>query len=659
MKALRHIVDPILHKHISSPSSQDVEGGRRGAAAASSFWKQIKNGNSIGKNYRSSLRRRCNNYLACEHHIPVVEIHNAIFYQGNLWLNKPDEHTLAHIRNLTQLFASRSNHLPVNLAHNNANGGAGSTWIPGPRIILFDSNNAAYLPPKGFDGPSTSSSTRSSTPPPTTCARVWDTSSFFLFPWELGNAYHTVNDNVLSVLASVVLQHVTDITHYSGAGVDNPSHRTLFTFKGPNGSEKAQNSSLNSLLRVLFDGDVQQAAVLLDPEAGPHCVRRVVWGSAAKPFYVDGLGELRKVLHAVLRQVLHLKFGEKPVRLGGGTDATAAVGRESRTGTGSKHSWPDLNQLQSTKGAHVQVQSEEANDKEVKIKVVIVSRNLGGVIKGKEKLARTLMSRSEIALLNAFAQIKGVQVERCCNFAVYDKPEALLSVFANADVCIGVHGAGLTNCVLGPKGMVLFELQGRRFPYFGFDSFMKIAHMADGIYACYVAYKVGDSGMELTADAVGDIVHTSMTLVGHMLRAKGVGGGALSLIDKHGNFLEADAGGLVMFTAPNDTRIVIVPTPYSSSPSLLPVHLLGPLGAPDVDPSETGVIPYYAARGYMTRLNYAESCRRLPYYAFRIYTKELINVNTPTPCDQNKILRKPTPDSLALPFERQIRHYLR
>ena len=57
----------------------------------------------------------------------------------------------------------------------------------------------------------------------------------------------------------------------------------------------------------------------------------------------------------------------------------------------------------------------------------------------------------------------------------------IISKFGDIDVCMGIHGAGLANCVFGPPGVTVFEMQ-TRFHNFGFDSFMKVAHMAGGTH---------------------------------------------------------------------------------------------------------------------------------------------------------------------------------
>ena len=89
------------------------------------------------------------------------------------------------------------------------------------------------------------------------CVRQWDTSAYFLHPWESSNSFHSFNDNVLAVLATVVLQHVVgaDTTSPLGGG-----HRTLFMFRKNAFSKKAATSQLFKLLFWIFEGDVRETA---------------------------------------------------------------------------------------------------------------------------------------------------------------------------------------------------------------------------------------------------------------------------------------------------------------------------------------------------------------------------------------------------------------
>jgi hypothetical protein len=477
---------------------------------------------------------------------------------------------------------------------------------------------------------------------------------------------------------------VTDVTHGAGGSarrsdagghVSRPPHRTLFVFKGPPGSEQAAGgNALFRILHVLFDGDVQPASALLASTGGAQCVRRVVWGSAAKPFYADGLGHLRRVLYAVLRRVLQLRYGDKLVP-SGRADVSGEYAVLAENNANVRAERGDA----AGAGAAATAAAAAKTGGGAKIKVVLVSRNLDG---SQSKLARSLQETSERALLGAFQREGGVHAERCCRFGDFRTPESLLAIFADADVCIGVHGAGLTNCLLGPPGMLVFELQARRFPYFGFDSFMKIAHMAGGTYACYIAPKVAENGMALSADAVDDIVHTAMALVAssgssglasasqrsRSQVAPNSGGSRLAMAGNSAAGADAHAAmwRLTTHIAPNGTQFVLVPNPHRGPLSgLLALDILGPLGAAkganrdawSVDSAE-GVVPYYSAKGYVSPLNYAEECKRLPYYAFRKRAKEMISVDSNIPCDQNKIMRKPTAESLTSSFDKQIRPYL-
>ena len=94
---MKEIVDPLVHRY-GGNTEKDTDNGRDEA-----FW--AANDKSISNMKPSSLRRRCSNYLACEHHVPVVEVENAIFYDGALHLNNPNVATLKAIRNMNQIHA--------------------------------------------------------------------------------------------------------------------------------------------------------------------------------------------------------------------------------------------------------------------------------------------------------------------------------------------------------------------------------------------------------------------------------------------------------------------------------------------------------------------------------------------------------------------------
>jgi capsular polysaccharide biosynthesis protein len=50
-----------------------------------------------------------------------------------------------------------------------------------------------------------------------------------------------------------------------------------------------------------------------------------------------------------------------------------------------------------------------------------------------------------------------------------------LAHFAYADICMGVHGAGLANCAFVNPNALMFEFQN--WHNYGFDSFAKVSNI--------------------------------------------------------------------------------------------------------------------------------------------------------------------------------------
>ena len=648
-RILKEVLDPIIRNYDQNAGSK-TSTEQLARDPYNDFWsRRISNANSttnaIDSAYKSLLRRRCANFLACEHHIPVVEVQNAIFYAGKLYLHEPDADSLNAISQLNSIFGSRKNHLPVSLT-SGMNGNGNSEWLPGPQIVVYstDKSNGKYIFP----------SEKEKIHVPTRCGQVWDTSAFFLFPWEVSNPYHALNDNVLSVLASVVLQYITDVTHSRAPTAKHaptrPSHYTLFKFK-----HKDPHTPLMQLLHLLFDGDVRSAREVLSPtkaaswreEPIAHCVRRVAWGSAAKPFYVDGLGELRRVLYGILRRSMALKFGEQLIS---SHDFGLSVsGNELPPATRSSQLL--LRNSEAISSASVRATRNAG------LRVVLVSRNLDA--SGAQNLARAMDTASELALTRAFSMSSQVtEVTRCCKFATLKTIDALVPIFGNADICLGVHGAGLSNCLLGPPGMLILELQAKRFPYFGFDSFMKLAHMSSGTHICYISSNIGSNGMLLRAEEVTDIVQTALQVAKDP--KKGIG-----LLPE---------SGILHYVAPGGTTLLVTPSPRTQHLAYLsPVDVLGPLGlkAGSVESSQraskslanieqmtANAVPYYCAKGLTSPLSFVDACQKLPYYSFRRYTSQLVRSSQAVTCDQGKIKRKVNPESQNKPFSVLIAPHL-
>ena len=140
---------------------------------------------------RSSLRFRCRDYLACEYHLPVVELENVIIDKGVVYLNNPDKSSLAAIERMMDpavMFKVTRGRLPSTLIQNNAE----NEWLPGPQLVIYNSGER-----------------NSRTAGPPRCRHVWDTSAFFLFPWESHNAFHALNDNVRPYTLNIYITFTT------------------------------------------------------------------------------------------------------------------------------------------------------------------------------------------------------------------------------------------------------------------------------------------------------------------------------------------------------------------------------------------------------------------------------------------------------------------
>ena len=187
-----------------------------------------------------------------------------------LWLKDVDMETIMQIEALQDFYAGRKDYLPASLAKP-------GVWTPGPKIVTYKDGDKDV---------------------PTACAKVWDTDAFFLYPWESNNAYHSLNDNLMSVLASVVLQYVSD---YLYERVPPSSRKTLFLFRN---FDSLNPTVIYKAMVPLFSADVLPAKEVLGRNRGPQCFRRISWGSAAKPFYKDSLATLRRAMYLVFRAVM-------------------------------------------------------------------------------------------------------------------------------------------------------------------------------------------------------------------------------------------------------------------------------------------------------------------------------------------------------------------
>jgi len=294
-----------------------------------------------------------------------------------------------------------------------------------------------------------------------------------------------MNDNVFSVLASVYLE-----TALSTDLIAVP--KSLYLFKRPAG--QSSPTSMFKLLHSLFHGRVHSAGQLL--RGGPHCLRHASWGTAFKPFYRDSLFHLRTKLYELFKYTLTLQF-QFPLALHGvHGDNPLMVQDEAAVRMFTKKG------LQKKKSVHP--------------KVIIMTRSS---TKPSNSAQRKLAKQSEEKMIELF-RLHNAEASICCSFGSKSNPEEAAKEIAQAlwdvDICIGIHGAGLANCVLGAEGMIVVELQTHH--NYGFDSFMKIAHNALGHYLFYdirkakVYHGQDGAGTLLTDQNIQDIVYLALGL---------------------------------------------------------------------------------------------------------------------------------------------------
>ena len=367
-------------------------------------WKGIDGYDTLN----SSLRIPCRGRVACEYLNPSIEMENVIILDGVVYLNHLDAKSNETIQVMKSFYASEIGWLPSTLVRTSDHS---QDWVTGPRISFRWLDNKV----------------------PKKCATIWDTTAFFIHPWEPNNAFHALNDNILSVLMGIAVSYLLN-GHITKSV-------TLFKFNLSYSPSKP-SGIMFKVLDFIFADIARPASDLL--KGGPHCIRKVVWSNAKKPFYKDSLAHLRKILHNFLVLVLQK----------------------------NKH-FPEL-------------PTPEFREKEKKRtspqvpRVVIVTRNFTDGLKNPY---RKLSYTSEVALKNAF-EAQGAYVVICCDFTrVVTTVPRLLSYFSHADICIGMHGAGLANCIFMRPQSIIIEIQSGF--GFGFDSYLKIAQMQNGFYIAY------------------------------------------------------------------------------------------------------------------------------------------------------------------------------
>ncbi len=588
-KVLAEVLDPIVrndegmvkvirdvHRSVSTKATSNKE----------AFWEKIssmsQNNRSgeavkgqkeenipITSEYRSSLRWQCTNHLACEE-ARTLEIDNAIFYNGTLYLNNPDQKSLHVIQEIHQIYKSKERHLPPN----HHKDGAKLIWKPGPKIVIYDINTSKH----DFN----KDKMYGTKDIPNSCTSVWDTTAYFHIPWETSNNAHALVDNVLQLLLNLVVQYISDAA--KGHTVDR-SHRSLFLYKNKFGG----TATIFDYLYILFPDNIYKADDIFNSDK-IHCFRHITWTRPAKLHSTDGLWKLLRIMQKVVRRINNLAF------------------------------MPNNNTKLSQN-----------------TKIVNISR-------GKFMTAnkyRYLEVTSERALLKSLSKVPNVVVKNCCDWRASKSLASTISLLADADICIGIHGAGLSNCFFGPPGMIVYEIQVPTAVYFGYDFFMKIAHSTGGTHVMYLPghAEMTENGVALNNYTIADSTDLINNLITKQRKER-----SLNSISNNADFIVNNVNttrlslisslDFVLGQSKKQTKFIVSEGPFSASEYWMPLDVLGPKGLSN-ESFDADIIPLYAQPPLYSKLSYQNYCESLPYYKWRIYTRKLRGIPCPecAPCD--------------------------
>jgi len=136
----------------------------------------------------------------------MYELENVIFYNDKIYLANLDKQSLNDIAEMKTFYHGYNppvgkEHLPGMFIFFK-----GFDWPLGPEIVTYTSETIGQTGlPLGADGQ-------------VKCAKVWDTTAQFLFPWQPPNTFHGMNDNALYVVTQALLQYATSFdTEFSSS----------------------------------------------------------------------------------------------------------------------------------------------------------------------------------------------------------------------------------------------------------------------------------------------------------------------------------------------------------------------------------------------------------------------------------------------------------
>jgi hypothetical protein len=269
------------------------------------------------------------------------------------------------------------------------------------------------------------------------------------------NAFHSLNDNVLAVISNIFIQSLLlpELTVFGSSTISKEIY--LFNHLGA-----LDASLMYRLIHKLFEDNIYPAKNLL--KDGPHCIRHGVYGSPFKIFYKDSLQLLRMKVFEFLKLLIQKKI-------------------YPTSSTSKKRSLliVDKVPLNSTIPT-ITTQNQRQLSAIRRPKVIIITRSNTTPLTSP---ARKLSSSVEKKIVTLFSELYNADVSICCDFHNQNTVEKMIDLFWNVDICIGIHGAGFSNCIFGNKGLVMLELQ--LYHGYGVPLFIKLAHMMSGHYLFY------------------------------------------------------------------------------------------------------------------------------------------------------------------------------
>jgi hypothetical protein len=264
-----------------------------------------------------------------------------------------------------------------------------------------------------------------------------DTVAFIWSPWHPDNAFHLLNDNLLSLFANVV----HSLSSSSSGSTQKKQRRILYVWTHDKSYfNRAKFPAAYQLIWQLFDKVLSYEETLLKSSGVTTCFRSLRYGRGPLLFYhrsIDSSSSWNRVGQDFARWAHHvavIKQTTSTFAFSSASTSTSSISRRSaiiRSG-GAVEPRP--------------------RDNTIMPRVTIMLRGAGDY--------RRVTPSSWAAIKRAFVAAGVTQIADCCDWQRTSLRDTVLQ-FPNAtDLLIGVHGAGLAHGAFMRPGSMLVEIQG-------------------------------------------------------------------------------------------------------------------------------------------------------------------------------------------------------